>query len=549
MGYAVGVDFGSVLSTAGIVKWDNECPHGTEDVRVADPVPSAAYVKSDNELLVGVAAHQRGVLNPQRVIRDFTRRLGDPVPIMVGEWTGQTEDIIATGIRRLVDDIAAEEGARPDAIAVTHPASWGPYKQELLVTALARAGLADVMLVSEPRAAAEDTARFAPGVGRTVIVYDLGGGSFQATVMARAGDGGFIRIGQTQSLDWLGGSDFDQAIFTRVQRTAGFQLAETTDQAVLESLGQLRRDCTVAKELLSIDTEATVTVLTGGRRSRIRLVRSEFEELIRDAIDDTVDATRRAIHSAGMTERDIDAVVLAGGSSRIPLVAQVISAEFGLPIVVGSRPEASTSLGAAWLAGRGLRARSDDSADPATGDDDLPTENVLPDQFPPDQLPPDQLPGRRRTNYRRTIYRTDPLPAGQPAGRPPEAPRPAAPARPIGRRDQSDGRGRHRRRVRRYWLRVVGTVAAAAVIISAGSAIATSQASDRNSPGGSPLPNPVGAPATTSIQVPAPAAETAPPNAVGAPAVISDRSELLPQAPVGDRMTDPGVTGVSSATP
>ena len=127
---------------------------------------------------------------------------------------------------------------------------------------------------------------------------------------------------------------------------------------MLAALSRLRQDCTAAKELLSIDTEATITVQAAGRRTRIRLVRSEFEELIRDAIEDTVDATRRAINSAGLALQDIDAIVLVGGSSRIPLVAQLISAEFSLPIVVDASPEASTSLGAAWFARAACRTKS-----------------------------------------------------------------------------------------------------------------------------------------------------------------------------------------------
>ena len=119
MGYAVGVDFGSVLSKAGIVKWDNDFPLNPETVRVAASVPSVAYVNSDNELVVGESADRFGEADPQRVIRDFKRRLGDPVPIMVGEWAGQTEQVIASVVANIVDDVAADEGYRPDAIGVS----------------------------------------------------------------------------------------------------------------------------------------------------------------------------------------------------------------------------------------------------------------------------------------------------------------------------------------------------------------------------------------------------------------------------------------------
>ena len=483
MGYAVGVDFGSVLSTAAIVKWDNNFPSEPPSIRVAEPVPSVVFVNSDNELMVGHSAQQRGEANPQGVIRDFKCRLGDPVPIMVGDWTGKTETIVAEVIRHIVSGIAAAEAGPPDAIAVTHPASWGAYKRELLLAALLKAGLAEagltqVTLVSEPQAAATSTALLGPGGGRTLIVYDLGGGSFEAAVMVRVDDGDFTMVGHSQGLEWLGGRDFDQAVFSQVRRAAGLKTGDTTDQEAIAHLRRLRRDCTIAKESLSIDTEATVTVHAAGRRTRIRLVRSEFEELIRDAIDDTVDATRRAITSAGLAEQDIDAIVLAGGSCRIPLVAQVVSAEFSLPIIIDAVPEASTSLGAAWLAKQTLRATSAGGAalDNAT---DTPAP------------PPDELPAQAPTPPVLELPGQPPAMSPGPAG--------GSGVAPAGRRDQPERHGRHRRRgSRRYWIHVAGIVAAVAAIISTGSALATSQASDLTSPGAGPQANATSTPTATA---------------------------------------------------
>ena len=307
--------------------------------------------------------------------------------------------------------------------------------------------------------------------------------------MVRVGDGPFTLRGHSQGVEWLGGSDFDQAIFSRVQDATGLKGLGTTDQDLLASLRRLRRDCTDAKELLSVDTEATLTVGPVGRRSRIRLVRSEFEELIRDAIDDTVDTTHRAIISAGMTEQDIDAIVLTGGSSRIPLVAQVISAEFSLPIVVDATPEASTSLGAAWHARAALQARSA----AAEVSEELPAA-VAVAVTAVDAQPVEEA---------STPIPTAIVPVTSPTPPPAQpAPVPGGSVGPAGRRDQLARHGRHRRKgIRRYWMQVVGILAAVAVIISAGSALATSQASDRNSPGGSPQANGVNI-STTSPALP-----------------------------------------------
>lgn len=534
MGYAVGVDFGSVLSKAGIIKWDNDFPLCSESLRVTGTTPSVAYVNSDNTLLVGDCAHQRGAADPQRVIRDFKRRLGDPVPIMVGDWAGKTETVVAAVISHIIAGVATEEGGPPDAIAVTHPASWGAYKQELLVAALTEAGLTEVTLVSEPQAAGTSTARGGLCAGPTIVVYDLGGGSFEATVLVRVGDGEFNTLGHPQGLDWLGGSDFDQAVFSRVQRAAGLRTFDAADRAAVADLGRLRRDCTAAKESLSIDTEATVTVQAAGRRSRIRLVRSEFEELIRDAIDDTVDATRRAISSAGLAEQDIDAIVLVGGSSRIPLVAQVVSAEFSLPIVIDGAPEASTALGAAWLALAALRTGSGVSTGLDVDDFAGPTAQTppTPPTDTPDEAPPlDRAPGTPAAAKPGVPLPPLSAPPQTPPtvpGSPPVSPPPSggSGSGPAGRPDQPERRGRHRRRgSRRYWIRVAGIVTVIAVVISAGSVLATSQASDGVTPGGGPRANSTSSP----------------------PAAPTSLSELQLPGPLAAPVADPMATGVPSA--
>ena len=278
--------------------------------------------------------------------------------------------------------------------------------------------------------------------------------------MARAGDGGFTMIGQSQSFG-----------LARRQRLRSSHLFPGSAHCRSAAGGDHRPGCPGIARSTSSGLHRREGIVVGRhrsdrhgsdsaqRRSRIRLVRSEFEELIRDAIDDTVDATRRAIRSAGMIERDIDAVVLAGGSSRIPLVAQVMSAEFGLPIVVDSSPEASTSLGAAVSprrpsgSGRAISAELDAADHTADPTDQSRPSNHRPSKYrpgpyrptiagapiPPDQIPPKRLPTEESHNCRREPRPAAPDPAAAPAGSVPAPPVRSAkgPAGPIGRRDQS----------------------------------------------------------------------------------------------------------------
>ena len=119
----------------------------------------------------------------------------------------------------------------------------------------------------------------------------------------------------------------------------------------MSAVARLRRECVEAKEALSFDTEVTIPVVLPSLRTNVRLVRVEFESMIRSSLDHTVGALTRTVSSAGLSADDLQAVLLVGGSSRIPLVSQLLSTEFRRPVVLDPHPEHSIALGAARLAG------------------------------------------------------------------------------------------------------------------------------------------------------------------------------------------------------
>ena len=442
MGYAVGVDAGSTRTTAAVARWDRASGLPCGQPRVAARAPSVAFLGPDGALTVGDRAEELGVAEPDRVVRDYKRRIGDAVPVVVDGWSEQAETIFAAAVRWAVDGVAEGEGSAPDAIAVTHPAGWGPYKRALLADALAAAGLPDVMLVTDTAAAAAAVVPLAPAEARTVAVYDLGGETFDAAVMTTADGTEYRIIGAPQQIDWLGGSDFDQAVFSRVHSCAGLNTQELGDAEGKAALSRIRQDCIEAKLILSLDTETTIPVLLPRRRTRVRLVRSEFEELIRGVIEETLDATHRAIASAGLVAEDVDAIVLVGGSSRIPLVAQMLSAEFSRPIVVDTDPAASISLGAARMAVAALEASLAVASVRAVA--------------PVDAIPVAPHPTTDR------ITRVVPAPAARPPAR----------------------RGRHRHPAgRRYWLRSAGIIASLTAVLFAGPSVASARAADPTDPG------------------------------------------------------------------
>jgi molecular chaperone DnaK len=321
-------------------------------------VPSVLFIAPDGAVVVGEAAERRALTDPDRVVREFKRRIGDPTPIVVGGRAWAPEDLSARLVRWVVDRVAEREGGQATQIALTHPASWGSHKKDLLTAALARLDLR-VSLLAEPQAAALHYAtqeRITPG--STIAVYDLGGGTFDAAVVRKAdrseaafGAAGFGLLGRPEGLDRLGGVDFDEVVFEHVREglPAAFTDLDDTDTGVLSAVARVRRECTEAKEALSSDTDVSIPVLLPAGGGSVRLHRSEFESMIRPQVEETVDALRTAVRSAGCLPGELSAVLLVGGSSRIPLVAQLVSEGLARPVAVDADPNKPIANRAASL--------------------------------------------------------------------------------------------------------------------------------------------------------------------------------------------------------
>ena len=347
MQYGLGIDLGTT-KTAAAVRVDGR----VEVVRLGGrrpEIPSLVFVTPDGSLLIGEPAERRGQTEPGRLAREFKRRIGDPVPILAGGVPFSAHALTGKLLRHVLDTVTRLQDGPPAAITVTYPANWGPYKREQLDQAIKIADVGEVALRSEPEAAALQHAtarRIAPG--ETVAVYDLGGGTFDVAVLRREGDG-FVLLGEPEGIEQLGGVDFDEAVFGHVIGVLGSKAEglDPGDDEVVAALTRLRRDCVEAKESLSFDTETMIPVALPGLHTRVRLNRSELEAMIAPSLADTVEATHRALRAAGVTAGELSAVLLAGGSSRIPLVGQLLSTEFEVPVVADPHPEHSIAMGAA----------------------------------------------------------------------------------------------------------------------------------------------------------------------------------------------------------
>ena len=349
--YRLGIDLGTTYTAAALSRPTDGGWGEPEIVALGSrsaSVASVLHLGADGAVLVGEAAERRSLTEPDRVVRQFKRRIGDDVPLVVGDAVHTAHELAARLARWVADKVAEREGGPAETIAITHPASWGEHKRELLARALHEVGLTSTTFLPEPQAAAVAySARERVASGGTVAVYDLGGGTFDAAVVRRA-ERGFELPGSPEGIEQLGGVDFDDRVFDHVRAGLGtaFDELDPEDPDVASALGRLRRECVEAKEALSADTEVSIPVMLPSMRTTVRLTRREFESMIRSSLDHTVAALARTVASAGLGPDDLQAVLLVGGSSRIPLVAQMVSEELGRPVAVDTDPKTSIAVGA-----------------------------------------------------------------------------------------------------------------------------------------------------------------------------------------------------------
>ena len=361
MSYDLGIDVGTSYTAAA-----TRTPDGAVSIvglgPVADSIPSVIHLAEDGTVTVGHAANRRAALDPTGVAREFKRRMGDPTPLFLRSSPFSAEALMARMLNHVMERVVELEGETPDRIVVTHPANWGPYKLELLGQALHMAELEHATTLNEPAAAAHAyAAQTRIPVGATVAVYDLGGGTFDAAVLRKLDDD-FGGLGESTGIEHLGGVDFDDAILEHVRRQVGPGWPSDPDDPALPApMVHLRRACREAKELLSTEDHAVIPVLLPGVDTTISLERWQLEAMIRPRIEESLRSLDAAISSAGISPTGLTAVLLVGGSSRIPLVRSILREQYGDRVARDVDPLYAVARGAAVAAGSG---RSD-AAGPA----------------------------------------------------------------------------------------------------------------------------------------------------------------------------------------
>jgi molecular chaperone DnaK len=351
MSYSLGIDLGTTYTAAAIAR------HGRAEIVTLSyrttSIPTVVVLTEDGTFVVGDPAERHAATSPERLAREFKRRVGDPTPLLLGGTPVSVDRLLAEMIGFVHRSVAQTEGEPPASTVVTHPANWGPFKRDVLVQALRLAGVEAAGLLPEPVAAATWYARaerLAPGA--TVAVYDLGGGTFDTVVLEVGRDGAFAVRGRPEGIERLGGVDVDAAVLSHVLRVTGIdpRVVDAGDPATLVAMSRLRRDCVEAKEALSSDTSVSIPVLLPAERDHVLLPRRELEERIGPLLAPTIDALARTVASAGLHPGQPDAVLLIGGASRTPLVAREVGMALGRPVAIDAHPKHPVALGAALVA-------------------------------------------------------------------------------------------------------------------------------------------------------------------------------------------------------
>ena len=358
--YTLALDFGTTFTAAAVLGEDGG-PTMVGLGNRAMQVPSTVFVTADGSVLVGEAAERAAGADPGRARREIKRRIGDDVPILIGGSPYSVGHLAGRVIAWVVDRCRERYGEPPADLVLTHPATWRQFKIDVLHQAALQAGIDRITLCPEPVAAATFYASHSRvEVGNRLCVYDLGGGTFDVCVVEKTATG-FRLLGTPGGLDQLGGIDFDEAVYDRVVAEMVAANPDLIDVLAPAELTRLRRDCVDLKEALSSDVSGLVAIVRDGRSVGVRITRSEFEEMIHPAVALTLEATGRALASAGLQPADVAAFVLVGGSSRIPLVAQSLIARFRRPIAQDTHPKHDVVLGATLLSStRSARAAAPD---------------------------------------------------------------------------------------------------------------------------------------------------------------------------------------------
>lgn len=345
----LGIDFGT-SNTVGMLR----LPDGRLRPLLFDGsplLPSAVYLGTDGRMLIGRDAERHARLDPSRFEPNPKRRVDDG-HVFLGDREMTVAQVFGHVLSQVAGEARRQLGAPPQEVRLTHPARWGELRRGTLVEAARIAGLGTPRLIAEPVAAASYFTAVLGAqvpVGRSLAIYDLGGGTFDATVVRRT-QSGFDVLAE-EGLPDVGGLDFDHAVVEHLGTTyrashgaAWDRLLNPTDSGDRRSRRMLYEDVRGAKEMLSRTASADIHL--PALEVDAHLTREEFEGLVRPYLERTITCLQRVIVDARVQPQELVGIFLVGGSSRIPLAAHLIHTALGVAPTTLEQPETVVVEGA-----------------------------------------------------------------------------------------------------------------------------------------------------------------------------------------------------------
>ena len=352
MAKVIGIDLGTTNSVVSVME-------GGEPVVITNPegsriTPSVVGFTKDGQRLVGRLAKNQAVSNPDRTISSIKRHMGDPnYHVTIDGKSYTPPEISAMILQKLKSDAEAYLGETVSQAVITVPAYFNDSQRQATKDAGKIAGLEVLRIINEPTAAA-----LAYGLDKdqdeTVLVFDLGGGTFDVSILELSE--GVFEVKATNGDTVLGGDDFDKKIMDwmveEFKKENGIDLSQDkmSAQRLIEAAEKAKIELSSMSQT-NINLPFITADATGPKHLDLTLSRAKFDELTADLVDRTMVPTRKAMEDAGLSGGDIDKIILVGGSSRIPAVQEAIRKILGKEPSKGVNPDECVSIGAAIQGG------------------------------------------------------------------------------------------------------------------------------------------------------------------------------------------------------
>lgn len=351
MAKVIGIDLGTTNSCMAVMEGGE--PVVIPNAEGGRTTPSVVAFSKNGERMVGQVAKRQAVANPDRTVVSIKRRMGTDYKVTIDDKSYTPQEISAMILQKMKADAEAYLGEKVEKAVITVPAYFSDSQRQATKDAGRIAGLEVLRIINEPTAASLAYG-LEKGEDHTILVFDLGGGTFDVSIL-ELGDGVF-EVKATSGNNRLGGDDFDERIVTwmaenfkkdqgidlRNDRMALQRLQEAAEKAKIELSGLMST---------SISLPFITAVNGEPRHLDMTLTRAKFEEITADLVEATVGPTKRALSDAGLEPKDIDKVILVGGSTRIPAVYEMVKKLIGKEPFKGVNPDEVVAVGAAIQAG------------------------------------------------------------------------------------------------------------------------------------------------------------------------------------------------------